>query len=642
MIKVTIESLLVLIVVNCCACLAATPSYSQESTREWTDSTGRFKITGTLLEVSDGNAMIKNTDGKTIRIPITRLSKPDQEFLNGGENPFQMVESESPTTESAGSPSASGAGVDAALWATPKPVNWDDANQFSSLAGVQWQVPDTDGSLGFEPKRAALPKKSTFHENLQPLAINVKSRRAAVGNTVSFGVPKPQSRLSLVDLVTGKSIHSNPVEGHMRPLALLDNGSSVLMVGCGDQRSGYETKSELQLWRFDGKTIVRSASWTPYPNDKDRGRADAEVYAAEVLDGSRVLTISDKGHLVLWDLSNRKPIWHARLSERNFAMKLSVDRSLLALFDEKTLMVLNPETAEILGSTALAANTPTGWCRVAWSPSGNRILLTSIADIRVMDIKTGQWSFEFSLPGGPVATDALSYPDERFALLNNRLLVDLESKIQVCEYSGASQIESIGGMSFIAVQTNAGGVLVPAKFPHPAAEEILETAQKDPSLFLLHPGVAVSIDVSGVSGQYQQTAKQGLEKSVAASGYQLKESSPIKIVASISGPKQEAVNYIAAGSYIVNKYTSTVKLEWNGKTLWSTARSNVPGMLVTKRGQTMQEALDEAGKAPNTSMFAGLDFPEFMQEPKENQTAGNRSNALMSSQFTLQGLVDSK
>src|SRR5690606_15910718 len=104
----------------------------------------------------------------------------------------------------------------------------------------------------------------------------------------------------------------------------------------------------------------------------------------------------------------------------------------------------------------------------------------------------------------------------------------------------------------------------------------------------------------------------------------------------------EAVSYIAAGSYIVNRYTSTIKLQWSGKDLWSTSGTNVPGMLTTKRNQTMQQALDEAGKQPNTSMFASARFPEFMQKPSENQPAGQRSNALMSSQFTMQGLVDSK
>lgn len=616
---------------------------SEDAVREWSDATGRFKITGTLVEVVDGNALIKSSAGKTIRIPIARLSKPDQAFLSEGDNPFEIVEMETPASK----PATPTAGVSSSRWDAPQVVNWDDATQMMSMAGVQWQIPDSDspnsdGSLGFEPKRAALSKKSNFHENLHPLAINIRAKRAAVGTTVSFGIPKAQSRLSLVELVSGKSVHSDPVEGHMRPLALMDDGSSVLMVGCSDDRGGYETKRELQLWRFDGKKIVRSSSWTPYQGDHDAGRADADVLDAQVVGGDRVLTMSDKGHLVLWDLTNRKPLWHARLSERNFAMKLSTDRKLLAVFDEKTLMVLNPETAEILGSTALPPNTPTGWCRLAWSANGKRIMLTSIADVRVMDTTTGEWAVEFTLPGGPVATNALSFPNEQFALLDNRLLVDLESRIQVCEYQGASQIETVGDTSFIAVQSDAGGVLAPAKLPHPAAVKMLETAQSDPSLFLLHPGVTVSIDVSAVSGPDQQTVKQGLEKSVADSGYKLSDSSPIKIVALISDPKQEAVSYIAAGSYVVTKYTSTVKLEWNGKTLWSTSGSNVPGMLMTKQGETMQEALENAGKAPNTSMFAGLHFPEFMQKPSDNPVGGNRSNALMSSQFTLQGLIDSK
>ncbi len=65
-------------------------------------------------------------------------------------------------------------------------------------------------------------------------------------------------------------------------------------------------------------------------------------------------------------------------------------------------------------------------------------------------------------------------------------------------------------------------------------------------------------------------------------------------------------------------------------------------MLMTKRGQTMQQALDEAGKKPNLSIFEQTRFPEFMQKPSGNQQGPNRSTALMTSNFTVKGLVDSK
>lgn len=622
--------------------LATSSLAADDAVREWTDSTGRFKVTGKLLEVQDGNALIENSQGKKMRIPISRLSKADQDYLKRDPNPFEMVDKPNGSAASTDQSASGNAPTSAAPWTGPKTVNWDVAESFTTLAGVQWQVPDPNGGLGFTPKRAALPKKSNFHEHLHPLAINTVCRRAVVASSVSFAVPKPQTRLSLVDLVTGKSVHSEPVEAHMRPLALLDDGNTVLMVGCSDQRGGYELKSEIQIWHFSGKKLLRSASWIPYEKDKDRGRNDADVVAAEVLDSNRVLTISDKGHIALWDLPRREPLWHGCLSERNFAMALSVDRKQLALFDEKTLMVVDPATAQILGSTALPQSTHTGWCRLAWSPGGNRLLLTSINDIRVMDVQTGNWAFDFSFPGGPVAPNAASYPDENFALLENRLLVDLRSKIKVCEYRDATRLETIGGTAFAATFTDGGGVLAPVTLPHPEAIQMLDKALEDPSLFLLHPGVAVSIDVSAVPQAYRQAAQEGLEKSVAASGYQVSSTSPIRLIASITGPKQEAVSYIAAGSYVVNQYSSQVRLQWNDHTLWSASRTNIPGMLRTKRGQTMQEALDEAGQAPNTSMFASLQFPRFMQKPSDGPSGSATGAALMASQFTLQGLVDVK
>ncbi len=465
----------------------------------------------------------------------------------------------------------------------------------------------------------------------------------AVGYSVTFTVPKPASRLTLIDLESGKSIHSEQIEAHMRPLAVLNSGSDVLMVGAGDDRKGYETKDQLQIWRFNGTKIARTPSWVPYPNDKKHfgKQSNADVVSAVPVQANKLLTLSDKGHVALWDIATREPIWHARMNDRNFGMSVSTDRNLVALVNDKTLMIVKIDTAEILGSTKVTDQN-VGWARIRWSPSGKQLLFTSMGEVKVIDAATGQPVQEMTFPNAPVAANALTYPDEEYALLNNKLLVHLPTKIQVCEYNGANSIQCIGGVSFIAVQGGDGGIFVPASFPHPAAAEMLKKAQSDPSLFLIHPGVGVSIDVAAVSGPYQQIARTGLEKAAQASGYEVSPSSDIKLVASISGPKQEAVSYIAAGSYIVNKYTSTVKLQWQGQDLWTRSGSNVPGVLMTKRGQTMQQALDEAGKKPNLAVFEQSRFPEFMQKPSGAQKGPVRSSALMTSTFTTNGLVDAK
>jgi hypothetical protein len=183
----------------------------------------------------------------------------------------------------------------------------------------------------------------------------------------------------------------------------------------------------------------------------------------------------------------------------------------------------------------LDQSTHVGWARLAWSPSGKRLLFTSVNDVRVLDLATGKWEIEFNLPGGPVAPNALSYPHDDFALLDNRLLVHLPTRIQLCNYLDANSIRTIGGTSFIAVQSGDGGILVPAEFPHPAAQELLEKAQSDPSVFLIHPGVTVAIDVTQVSGNYQQQVFQSLQQAAQQSGYRVAQTGPIVIAAAITG-----------------------------------------------------------------------------------------------------------
>lgn len=53
--------------------------------REWTDSTGAYKIKATFIEVKNGQAQLKRESGETISLPLNKLSEADQihirEFL---------------------------------------------------------------------------------------------------------------------------------------------------------------------------------------------------------------------------------------------------------------------------------------------------------------------------------------------------------------------------------------------------------------------------------------------------------------------------------------------------------------------------------------------------------------------------------
>ncbi|MEM7477414.1 MAG: SHD1 domain-containing protein [Planctomycetota bacterium] len=606
--------------------------------REWTDATGAHKIQAKLIEVKEGYAFLENASGKTMKIAVSKLSKADQELLNASSSPFEMVDEASTGSASKGSSSSS----PSSLWTSPKTIDWASVDEISLTPGTPWNVQVGANTFDFEPKRTPLQQKANFFENLSQAPVNTTCKRAALGFTVTFSVPKHLTRISLVDLVSGRSVHSEQIEANMQPLALMDNGSTILMKGGSDERGGFETGDQLQLWKLDGKKIVRTPSWVPHLDEKKSfGKTtNAAVGNAWPISNNLVLTLSNSARLVLWNIYQREPIWHANLNKQNFGVDVSFDRKHIAVFNDKTVLVLDAKSGETLGSTAITASR-VGWNRIRWSPSGKKLLLSSVGDLRIVSVETGEVENEISLGAQPVATRGLAYPHEDFALLDNKLLVHLPSRIRVCEYTDGN-IKTLGGKSFIALHGKSGGIFVPAQIPHPKAEETLQKAQDDPTLFLLHPGVSVGMDVSQVPGQYRQEVQAGLRKSIENSGFRFDSNAPIRAVAKISGPTQEAVSYIARGSYVVNQYNSNVQLMWNGKSIWSRGGNNIPGFLQTKSGETIKQALDRYGKKPNTSMFSSLKFPEFMQKPSETKNGARAaSNALMSSKFTLSGLVDS-
>ena len=234
--------------------------------REWSDSTGGHKITATFIELKDEVVYLKTPQGKTIKIPVARLSPADQELVKGGDNPFQEVEgddtkmsSNKPTGESASAESSNGG---SAGWNSPLKIDWEDVDELDRSSDADWKLElPKQSELGFTAKRATLNKKNNFHEDIRRLEVNPLAQRAVVGYTVSFALPKPQSRLALIDLVSGKAIHTAPVEADMCPMCLLNDGSTVLMYGTSDDRKGFETSDQIQLWRVNGKKVVQSKSW---------------------------------------------------------------------------------------------------------------------------------------------------------------------------------------------------------------------------------------------------------------------------------------------------------------------------------------------------------------------------------------------
>ena len=64
------------------ALLALTAAtFEPASAREWSDATGKFRVEAEFVELKDDVVQLRRDDGKTLRIPLGRLSAKDRAFL---------------------------------------------------------------------------------------------------------------------------------------------------------------------------------------------------------------------------------------------------------------------------------------------------------------------------------------------------------------------------------------------------------------------------------------------------------------------------------------------------------------------------------------------------------------------------------
>ena len=58
------------------------PEPAENALREWTDSTGKYRIKATFEEQDGSNVKLRREDGKRIVMPISKLSDADRDYLD--------------------------------------------------------------------------------------------------------------------------------------------------------------------------------------------------------------------------------------------------------------------------------------------------------------------------------------------------------------------------------------------------------------------------------------------------------------------------------------------------------------------------------------------------------------------------------
>jgi WD40 repeat protein len=300
--------------------------------RQWKDTSGRFRIEATLVTVKDGKVYLEKDDGKTVSVPLERLSKEDLTYLESLPE-CRPYFADHPTGPSE-APAAS-AGSGAARKGPPaKPGEW---RRFPKMGwGVQ--------SLAFSPdgKLLAVGKldKAIWIFDVR------RSRRTAM-----------YRNLEGLDQVTC--------------LAFTHDGKQLLSGG----HSG-----RIQVWDVaSGGTLTEANRFVGHT-----GPIHTITIAA---DDKTVLSGGDDKKLRCWDLPAGRELFsvdgfgntlRASFISRKGGQGLGCDGDVLTLVDM--------HAGKVLQSTTLGCHSPQA---VAIAPDGSRIAVQDQYSLRMWEIRSG-------------------------------------------------------------------------------------------------------------------------------------------------------------------------------------------------------------------------------------------------------------
>jgi hypothetical protein len=629
------------------SCLVLSSIAGAEELRTWSDITGKHKMKATFVSLDDGKVTLDKADGTTIEIELSKLSKADQKYVNeamksADDNPFQEKEKSPFETKSSSGKTTSGKtnsgktnsgktspdktgrnkkgsaakpSADESSSGDPRTiqVDYSGAETISLATTDKWEVdvPDAGQSFPSKPKTAPLPKKTTFFEGINGIAVNRAAGKAAVGFALDEPKPTGTTRVVICDLATGKTSAPASAAAKMSPLALHDDGKQIVM---RRDEFGWDNQDRLEVWTLSGPRVQRTAVWTPYEGG---GR---DVIWGEFLDSTHLATASRQGKVVIWSFPELEPLTTFTLAD-GAVPGLSPDRTRIAYCNGKEIGIFDRVRGEVIAQQP----TPEGlqWPSVAFSPSGKKLACLAFDKVLQWDAATG--ALERTIPlTGIHAQGPIEYADDNFVLVGDKFLIDLENQLKLWSYDvpHGGTVVSAGGWTFFALSDGEQkpGALVAAQIPHPAARSLLKKALTQPDLFVLHSGTTVKLNVNGIPdpGQRDQI-QRALASRLQTIGCQAGDNGTIELAASMEGPKDRDVKYMfGGGDYKVKEYTARLKFVYEGQTAWETTGTNVPGVLSLKQGENVADKLRAAEK-PDYGFFERVVLPKFLQKPAQGK-----------------------
>jgi hypothetical protein len=615
--------------------------------RIWKDSTGQFNIEATLAEFTNGQVVLKRTDGRTVTLPLERLSEDDQRFVRqlstpvpAASNPFD--EFAVPPARPANSTVAESKPVTPVPAVEITPETPKPAAGGIRLTQPDWSAVQEIATGGEAPpwavaadSAAALPALTA-----RPVALTKQDDSAAKLLAVLFAADKhemlvawghtdprkeTETRLEWYDLKQARRLRSFTGPPRIIPLAIHPNGSTLLTMS---REVGTGESNRLDVWQVAGGRLESVQHFAPYAKESV---SDRDIQWADWVDERHVLSLSRGNQLVLWELPAVSAIYSIQLVQA-CRPALSPGRKQLAVVTAAGTEIYDSLTGQLLGRLGNEAGM---FPRLAFRPDGRQLAAVSSYRLEVWDVDSGT-KFR-DIPTTPSGDNArVLWLDDNYLLIDAAYLrlVDLERRIVLWDFvrgglGDKSVFNARAGCFWYPGEDSARrlGVYVPIRLPHDEARQV--AAGLDPNAILaVRPGQSVSLEMNiDAPPEMQEELRRAIVDKLTKNGLRVSDGQPLTLVARTGQGRSYDVRYFgfgAAGSSTVNVTEQTSELEFvlDGQTVWKAMTVAGPPYRVSlKEGQSIDQAVSENTK-PRLDFFRQAHLPTHIVRPIDKPAYG--------------------
>jgi hypothetical protein len=525
--------------------------------RAWADKTGRFKIDARLQFADDAEVKLLKSDGRVVTVPLDKLSEPDQAFISGflaaekaletvnsvpsggEENPFAGGEpggdkSMDGPADAALPPLADGSATLEERKAITKgfrPISITPAREFWEL-----EPPLAFPAVPFEDAIMETTLAKPFFASMRVLAagesgtIVANSYQQGRGNRENFG---------RFVVASGATADVSPVFEFDQPWKLMAISADASRLAAV-RVEGFDKGNDLAIFRISGGRIIPEFQFTAGGGSWD------ELQYAAFLPQNRLVTISQKNDLTVWDLENKigpRAIRRGKSGGSNNA-ELSAAGELMAISVGAAIAMVETNAFKLVG--CIMREEKAG--DLAFSPDGKMLAAYEPFNVTLYDMSNGQPAKSIAV-GESGASANLRWVGAN--LLVGSVLYDPQRGVPVWTYENrAASQTTLGEFLISGFGGDEGSTLTLFKIPHDQA--IRAAADIDPdNIYSIVPGDAVAIEyqLQGVAPNVQQEIRRAVEEKIAGLKWTISPSAANTIRVSLQQGKQEEAEYYTRSGF---------------------------------------------------------------------------------------------